>query len=104
MRLKHQHARQPAHPVNVSKPFHVWCNASTDVRAGKANSQPGMTRMIDGEEPSAKYKRKASPSTIRPRSFAIPDRAIGRDCSSLGTSIILSCREHAPRIERTFTG
>src|SRR5260221_8547561 len=26
MRLKHQHARQPAHPINVSNPLHAYLN------------------------------------------------------------------------------
>jgi hypothetical protein len=64
MRLKHQHAREPAHPVNVSKPFHVCCNVSASVRAGKANWQSGMMRMIDGGKPSAKYKRKIHSLTL----------------------------------------
>jgi len=73
-----------------------------------------MMRMIDGGKPSAKYKRKihlygrltsfSLPSTIRPRFSPYVNERQAEDYSSSGTSIILSCREHAPRFERTFTG
>lgn len=41
MRLKHQHARKAAHPVDVSESFHFCCDIS-------------CLRMIDGGKISAK--------------------------------------------------
>src|SRR5260370_23300348 len=65
MRLKHQHTRQPSHPIDISKSFH-FCRG-VPAPANAARSQAWL-RIIDGRNLSAKENMglsMPSPLTLR---------------------------------------